>query len=181
MKAIVCDAGPIIHLYEARCLPLLRQTGNLFLPQRVYSEIQTSIHITDQWPEWLQIVRLSSHEHKEAAMWQAAGDLHAGEAETLVLARRKKADWFLTDDSATRFFVSLLGMEVHGSLGVILWNAAHGYLNCNETKQVLKRLEQSSLWLSAKIFRRPGRPLMISLLVSKKVKEFRWHNTKFCW
>ncbi|MDO8785615.1 MAG: hypothetical protein Q7J12_05295, partial [Syntrophales bacterium] len=32
MKAIVCDAGPIIHLYEARCLPLLKQTGNLFLP-----------------------------------------------------------------------------------------------------------------------------------------------------
>ena len=23
---------PIIHLYEARCLPLLRQAGNLFLP-----------------------------------------------------------------------------------------------------------------------------------------------------
>ena len=105
MKAIVCDAGPIIHLYEARCLPLLRQTGNLFLPQRVYSEIQTAIHITDQWPEWLQIVRLSSHENKEAAMWQAAG-----EAEALVLARRKKADWFLTDDSATRLFVSLLGV-----------------------------------------------------------------------
>ncbi|MFO8089647.1 MAG: hypothetical protein R6U13_07420 [Desulfatiglandaceae bacterium] len=40
-------------------------------------------------------------------MWKRSGDLHDGEAEALVLARRKKADWFLTDDSATRLFVSL--------------------------------------------------------------------------
>jgi predicted nucleic acid-binding protein len=83
MKVIVCDAGPIIHLYEARCLPLLRHMGNLFLPQRVYREVQTAIHIEDPWPEWLQVVRLSLHEQKEAGMWQTAGDLHAGEAETL--------------------------------------------------------------------------------------------------
>ena len=95
-------------------------------------------------------------------MWQAAG-----EAEALVLARRKKADWFLTDDSATRLFVSLLGMEVHGSPGVILWNAAHGYLNCNETKQVLKRLEQSSLWLSAKIYQE-ARQALDDIFISLK-------------
>jgi len=116
MKTIVCDAGPIIHLYEASCLPLLRQTGNLFLPHRVYMEVQTAIHIDDQWPEWLQFVELSHNEQNEAGMWQAAGGLHAGEAEALVLARQKRADWFLTDDSATRLFVSLLGIEVHGSL-----------------------------------------------------------------
>jgi len=55
---------------------------------------------------------------------QAAGGLHDGEAEALVLARKKRADWFLTDDAATRLFVSLLGIEVHGSLGIVLWNAA---------------------------------------------------------
>jgi len=152
MKTIVCDAGPIIHLYEASCLPLLRQTGNLFLPHRVYIEVQSAIHIDDQWPEWLQFVGLSHNEQNEAGMWQAAGGLHAGEAEALVLARQKKADWFLTDDSATRLFVSLLGIEVHGSLGVILWSAAHRHLNRKEAEEALNRLEQSSLWLSAKIY-----------------------------
>jgi hypothetical protein len=62
MRVIVCDAGPIIHLYEARALPLLRQTGNLFLPHRVQIEVQTAIHIDDRWPEWLQVVRLSHNE-----------------------------------------------------------------------------------------------------------------------
>ena len=74
----------------------------------------------EPWPEWLRVVSLSPHEQDEAGIWKEAGDLHAGEAEALVLARRKKADWFLTDDSTTRLFVSLLDMEVRGSLGVIL-------------------------------------------------------------
>lgn len=125
MKTVVCDAGPIIHLYEANCLELLRQTGSLCLPQRVFSEIKAAIPMNDEWPEWLEIMSLSPDQKKEAVFWKKSGDLHDGEAEALVLARREKADWFLIDDSAVWLFVSLPGIEVHGSLGVILWNAAH--------------------------------------------------------
>lgn len=45
MRVVVCDAGPIIHLYEAHCLPLLSRTGDLFLPPRVYLEVQASTHM----------------------------------------------------------------------------------------------------------------------------------------
>ena len=161
MRVIVCDAGPIIHLHEACCLPLLKRTGNLFLPHRVYLEVQTAIHIDVQWPQWLQVVRLSHNEQIEAGMWETAGGLHAGEAEAFVLAKKKKADWFLTDDSAARLFVSLLGMEVHGSLGIILWSAAHRYMNREETEEALNRLEQSSLWLSAKIYQEARQALEV--------------------
>lgn len=159
MRTIVCDAGPIIHLYEANCLQLLRQTGSLYIPQRVFNEVQNIVQIEDPWPEWLQVIRLSLDEQKEAGMWKEAGDLHAGEAEALVLARRNKADWFLTDDSATRLFVSLIGMEVHGSLGIILWNAAHRHLSRPETEKALNALESSSLWLSARIYEEARRSL----------------------
>jgi len=152
MRTIICDAGPIIHLYEARCLQLLRQTGNLYLPQRVFNEVQAILQLKESWPEWLQVINLSPHEQKEAGIWKKSGDLHDGEAEAFILARRKKADWFLTDDSTTRLFVSLLGMEVHGSLGVILWNAAHKHLTRAETEQALNSLESSSLWLSSRIY-----------------------------
>ena len=94
-------------------------------------------------------------------MWQTAGGLHAGEAEALVLAKKKKADWFLTDDSAGRLFVSFLGLEVHGSLGIILWNVAHNYMNREETEEALNRLEQSSFWLSAKIYREARQALEV--------------------
>ena len=152
MRTIVCDAGPIIHLYEAHCLQLLRQKGNLYLPQRVFNEVQTTLQMKDPWPEWLRVISLSPHEQKEAGIWKESGDLHAGEAEALVLARRNRADWFLTDDSTTRLFVSLLGMEVHGSMGVILWNAAHKHLSRAETELALDGLKASSLWLFPGIY-----------------------------
>jgi len=165
MKVIICDAGLLIHLSEANCLDLLRPAGNLFLPHRVAIEVRSSVSIAEQWPEWLQVVELQPHERKEAEMWQAAGDLHAGEAEALVLARRKNADWFLTDDATTRLFVSLLGMEVHGSLGIILWNAAKGYLSREETESALKRLEATSLWLSERV-RREARQALEDIIGS---------------
>jgi len=165
MKVIICDAGPLIHLSEANCLDLLRPAGNVFLPHRVAIEVRSSVPTAEQWPEWLQVVELQPHERKEAEMWQAAGGLHAGEAEALVLARRKNADWFLTDDATTRLFVSLLGMEVHGSLGIILWNAAKGYLSREETESGLKRLEATSLWLSERV-RREARQALEDIIGS---------------
>jgi len=42
--------------------------------------------------------------------------------------------------------------EVHGSLGVILWNAAHKHLSRAETEEALNGLEASSLWLSSRIY-----------------------------
>lgn len=153
MKVILCDAGPIIHLYEARCLPLLMRTGDLFLPHQVYLEVQNVTHLDKKWPEWLRVIRLSPKEQREARAWQTAGGLHIGEAEALVLTRRKKADWFLTDAAATRLFVSMLGIEVHGSLGIILRSAAKRHIPRKETEDALNRLQQSSLWLSEKIFK----------------------------
>jgi len=166
MRVIVCDAGPIIHLGEADCLGLLRPAGNLFLPHRVAIEVRSTGSIAEPWPTFLQIVDLEPHERKQADIWQTAGDLHAGEAEALVLARRKKADWFLTDDATTRLFVSLLGLEVHGSLGIVLWNAAKGYLDRNDAESAMNRLEASSLWLSDRI-RREARQALEEILSRK--------------
>jgi predicted nucleic acid-binding protein len=167
MRIIVCDAGPLIHLSEAGCLDLLKPAGNLFLPHRVAIEVQSAVSVVKPLPAFLQIVELDPHERKQADMWQAAGDLHAGEAEALVLARRKKAGWFLTDDATTRLFVSLLGLEVHGSLGIILWSAAKGNLSRNEAESALERLEATSLWLSNRI-RREARQALEEIMSLKQ-------------
>ena len=153
MRIVVCDSGPVIHLHEADCLHLLKETGELFIPQRVFQEIKANINI-EKWPEWLTIIRLTHEEQNESLSWRTAGGLHAGEAEAYVLSRKKKADWLLTDDAATRFFVSMQGMEVHGSLGVVLWNAAHKVLSKKEAEKTLHRLKKSSLWISENILQK---------------------------
>jgi predicted nucleic acid-binding protein len=92
--------------------------------------------------------------HAAAALrWERAGFLDAGEAEAIALAQQMGADWLLTDDAAARLFAQSLGMEVHGSLGVVLWAAAIGHLARADASRVLDRLGRSSLWLSAGILR----------------------------
>ncbi|MBL7074107.1 hypothetical protein ISS37_02550 [candidate division KSB1 bacterium] len=152
MRIIVCDAGPIIHLHEAGILSLFKNVGEIFLPHSVSMEVLAATDLADNWPEWLRVVQLASSELKEAEMWAKLGDLHGREAEAFILARTQKADWLLTDDSAARLFASLLGVEVHGSLGIVLWSVAQEHLSRRQAEQALNNLERSSLWLSAKIF-----------------------------
>ncbi len=89
----------------------------------------------------------------EAAAWLQAELLDAGEAEAIALARQIAADWLLTDDTAARLFANELGLEVHGSLGVILWAAAMRLLDRPAAEQALTQLAASSLWLSTRIQR----------------------------
>ena len=161
MRIIICDAGPIIHLHEAGILSILRNAGEIFLPHSVFVEVIAATNLADNWPEWLQVEQLASSELKEPETWAKTGDLHKGEAEAFVLARIKKADWLLTDDSAERLFATLSGLEVHGSLGIVLWNTAHRHLSRTEAEQALYNLEKSSLWLSAKIFDEARKALII--------------------
>jgi predicted nucleic acid-binding protein len=77
------------------------------------------------------------------------GLLDAGEAEAMALARQLSAHWFLTDDAAARVLAASLALEVHGSLGIVLWAATIRHLSRGEAESALDRLARSSLWISA--------------------------------
>jgi len=152
MRVIVCDTGPIFHLGEANLLDLLQIAGKVSIPKRVDIEMNA---LWRSWgenkPKWLLIEPLSSDETVEANSLFLSGLLDCGEAEAIVLAKRLKPEWFLTDDIEARIFVNALGMEVHGSLGVVLWAAAAGHLSYMKSKQALHRLSRTSLWMSREV------------------------------
>lgn len=149
---VVSNTGPLLHLREIGALSLLSQVGTLYIPKAVQVEI--GYHDPD-WsidrPSWISEHLLTDTAQQEANSWYQAGVLDPGEAEAIALARQLHADWFLTDDSAARVIAQELTLEVHGSLGMILWAAAKGYLNRTETEDRLDRLNRSSLWLSSRI------------------------------
>lgn len=45
-----------------------------------------------------------------------------------------------------------MGLEVHGSLGIVLFAAAKGLTTIQESRRILIALKNSSLWLSPKVF-----------------------------
>ncbi|HCE43662.1 MAG TPA: hypothetical protein DET40_08945 [Lentisphaeria bacterium] len=95
--------------------------------------------------------KLSDDESNRVDFWLRTGCLHGGESEAFELFKRLKADWYFTDDAEARLFVSEFGYEVHGTLGVILWNLAEKHINKNQALASISELRKSSIWLSEKI------------------------------
>lgn len=151
-RVVVVDTGPLLHLTEATSLHLLEPIGELHLPRMVDQEMH---HHEASWSStelhWIKLTPLIAPYETEALAWQQAGLLHAGEAEAIALARQLRADWLLTDDAAARLMAESLGLEVHGSLGVVLWAAAVRHLTHAEAEAVLNNLANSSLWISARV------------------------------
>jgi predicted nucleic acid-binding protein len=139
-------------LTEANKLELLRLTGDAHIPRAVEAELA---RYTLLWhsPTWLSIDDLTEPHRTDAVTWQRAGLIDAGEAEAIALAKQLHADWLFTDDAAARLLAQTLGLEVHGSLGVVLWAATTGHLNQEEAEKTLEDLAQSSLWLSPKVLK----------------------------
>jgi predicted nucleic acid-binding protein len=152
LKRIVCDTGPLLHLREADSLDLVKAAGSVAIPPTVYSEL---VGLDPFWreekPAWVNITVLDSSSSEASLRWMQAGLLDPGEAQALALALQIKADWLLTDDTAARLVAQQHGLEVHGSLGVILWGAATGRLLRTEAEKSLEALSRSSLWISARI------------------------------
>ncbi len=152
MRVVVTNTGPLLHLHEARGLALLRLTGRIYVPPAVATELAALRPAAPAaLPAWVTLTRLHSTHQHEARAWQQADLLHPGEAEALALARQEHAAWFLTDDAAARLLAQTLGLEVHGSLGIVLWAAAKGHLEATTATDILERLIASSLWVSPRV------------------------------
>jgi predicted nucleic acid-binding protein len=127
----------------------LAAAGEVITPPGVEHELETRL---SDWrtnrPSWLHVRRLSDEDIRQAEELMAMGGLGMGEAEAIAIARSLRADWLLTDDAGARVVASVLGLEVHGSLGIVLWAAANGYLRRQEALSTLGRLAKSSLWIS---------------------------------
>lgn len=133
---------------------MLASTGRVVTPSEVDRELGFLI---DGWPstrpEWLAVQRLTPSAAADAAMLRTSGMLDAGEAEAVVLARQLMARWLLTDDAAARVIAVQMGLEVHGSLGVVLGAAADGALTYDEASRALTALFETSLWISSRVRR----------------------------
>jgi predicted nucleic acid-binding protein len=152
LRRVVSNAGPLIHLSEADALRLLRLTGEISIPPQVASE--TAYYFPrGRAPEWISVASLDEFHAAESSAWQQANLLDAGEADALALARQLNADWFLTDDERARLLGKQIGLQVHGSLGVVLWAAAVRLIERKEAEEAIARLANSSLWVSAAVLK----------------------------
>ena len=150
-RVVVRDTGPLIHLSEADALHLLKLSGGILIPPAVATEFKGNL---SKWklPDWMQLHQLNTQSNEQAIAWTQHDFIDLGEAEAIALALQKQSDWLLTDDAEARQFAENLGLEVHGSIGLLLWAIALGHVESGaQAHQILHDLKRSSLWISERV------------------------------
>lgn len=150
-RVIICDTGPLIHLHEADAIHLLKLAGDILIPPAVASEFGRN-PANGNLPNWIQIYELTARAAGQVERWVRNDDVDLGEAEAIALALQQHSDWLLTDDAEARQFAEGLGLEVHGSIGLLLWAVVAGHIkNRAQAHQTLNGLRRSSLWISERV------------------------------
>lgn len=150
MRSVVADAGPIIHLHEANALEVLDILGHVFVPQAVADEV--ACVIGNRWQTGVTLVNLDERTRWRSQMLLSTAGLHRGEAEAIALAGKTKDSLLLSDDAAARLYASYINIEVRGSLGIVLAAVVYGRIDKHQGREILARLQKSSLWISKTVF-----------------------------
>jgi predicted nucleic acid-binding protein len=148
-RIVVCDTGPLIHLGEANIISLLRLAGEILIPSVVAEEFKRNTS-DFRLPDWVLLQELEEPYQKKVLAWRKQID--EGEAAAIALTMQMQAEWLLTDDAFARQFGESLGLEIHGSIGLLLWAVSVGHVKSeNEAMNSFNALIGSSLWISDRV------------------------------
>lgn len=137
-KLVVADAGPLIHLEQADALSLLELIGELLVPKTVLDELEGG-------PTDVSELQFTTEQVDIDSVYP---QLDPGETAALVVCTEHDA-LLLTDDMDARNTAKEEGIEVHGSVGVVLYGYSQGALTEEAAKRTLRELKQdTSLYLS---------------------------------
>jgi predicted nucleic acid-binding protein len=150
--AAVSDAGPLIHLAEIDSLELFSTFDTLLVPETVYEEVEAG-----GVPDSLSDLSYELVEADESRV--GAEELDAGERAAIAVAE-ERGIVLLTDDLAARRTASAVGLEVHGSIGIIALGCGRGLLDRDEAASSMRALQrETSLFVTDAVVERGIRML----------------------
>ncbi len=154
----VSNSGPLIHLAKIDRLKLLKELfGEVIIPEEVKLEVVDrgkDEGIADAFliegeieNGWILIDRSNDDKSKKIA--ESAG-IEIGEASAIMLAKKRNCA-VLIDDLAARRFATGLGLEVVGSIGVLVRSAKMGKISKRDALESLNKLSKV-MWLGVDVY-----------------------------
>lgn len=149
---VIADSSALVALSICRCLPMLEQLfGTVFVPEAVFQEIVISGKPeAENLRVWLQH-RVQRVDLTQCNIIKPNG-LGRGELEAIALYRAQSANLLLIDDARAKNVAYLNGLEVMGSIGVLLLAKRKGFIS--QVKPLLELLEVSNIHLSSSVIQK---------------------------
>ncbi len=153
MRDAISNTSPVLYLYRLGALDWLAALfGEVWIPAAVVSELQEGQQRGYDAPdtgeyEWLRVV-----EPRAVPSEWLTLDLGRGELAVMTLALENPARVVLLDDALARQIARAAGLEVWGTLRVLLEAKAGGWTP--SIAPLLRRLDEAEMWVSDEILAR---------------------------
>ena len=119
--AVVCDAGPIIHLGELNCLDLLCDFQEILVSNTVWDEVNRHRpSALEQGEKNFSRISSSFPTDENLLTMCRVFSLDAGETEALGLMEQNPNHIFLTDDAGARLVAEQMAYKIHGTIGILV-------------------------------------------------------------
>jgi predicted nucleic acid-binding protein len=144
-RLVVCDAGPLIHLDQIGCSDLLAGFSEVLIPDAVWVEVERHQPSALVYPG-INRTRLVPCGGAPSGLEALARGLtlHAGELEALRIAWEYRPVLLLTDDTAARLAADRMGIEVRGTIGMLVRSIRKQQRSKGEILTVLQALPRLS-------------------------------------
>ena len=152
---VVSDSTPLITLMKAMQLDVLHKLfGDILIPDAVFHEVTTN----DNFPEEAEIIRNSSFirrvsvkDDRAVLLLQRVTGLDRGESEAIIYADDNHADLLLIDENAGRKVAQRVGLEIMGSVGVLVNACREGYLTPSDVEEAFRRMRAANRHISERL------------------------------
>lgn len=146
---VVSDSSPLISLAIIEKLDILGKLfEEIYAPPAVFQEVA---QVNKPFGKELKLFLEGRIKNVENAMAVTilSGDVGAGEAEAIVLAMEHQPAVVLIDDLKARRFAKMNGLEVIGTMGILLKAKKEGLIM--EIKPLISELLQNGIRIGNKI------------------------------
>lgn len=150
MAKAISNTSPLLYLYRIGGIQWLPKLfDEIWIPEAVRDELMAGRRKGYDVPnpadfKWLQIVNPKSMPSEWLAL-----DLGAGEIAAMSLALENPTNITLLDDMLARRTAQAAGLQVWGTLKVLLESKSNGWIDSVEP--YLIRLNNAGMWVSAEI------------------------------
>ena len=149
MPVVICNTSPIQYLYQADLLELLPTlAGQVYVPEAVVAELQEGQRRNVLLPALEDLSWLIVRPVRDRTLLPLVTHLGDGEKEVLALGLETQDPLLLLDDRDARRYAQTLGLEITGTLGLLLRAKERGILGA--VRPVLDRLQALRFRLNAK-------------------------------
>ena len=152
---VVSDTTPIIAMMKAKCLYLLKSLFNtVLIPQAVYNELVDNQRYKQEANiiEQNDFFKVLDVRDKEAInLLRKEEKLDLGESEAITLSHEQGANLLLMDEQRGRKVAEKLGINITGTIGILLHANNVGILSKAETLNCLQLMTTSNIRFSRQL------------------------------